>query len=263
MFRINRVFRVLRIIRIFRLLNFARVLYAKFMKKEFCLELAEQLQSITVLKAFVKAHMHGQEKLLEYFGKDGKPSTPEVAIAILQSLTQVHRALYLAGKELEFVDPAIIKNVNIQRKVFVAAQELSDFVLKAHHDGVITARMAETILHPVRNHMRVIDRMLSEVQSGMRGRAGKITDSPSNHEGENGLVIGDHGSEDGFYGSDDAANASMDYDDIEVEDSEGCRDLVDEGDDDGFPPTSAEIPSMPVRLGHLKMSMEQQATPTL
>jgi len=168
LFRVNRVFRVLRIVRIFRLVNFARALHAKLLKKDFSLELAEHLQSITVLRSFVKAHMAAQARLLEYFGCQGKADTPESALAVVQSQTQVYVALALLAKETDLVDPTIVRSLSIQRQIFSAAQDLSNFVLGAHEDGVITGRMAEMILHPVRDHMRVIDTMLQEVSSGMR-----------------------------------------------------------------------------------------------
>jgi len=202
-FRVNRVFRVLRIIRIFRLVNFGRVLWAMIMKKKYSLELSEQLQSLTVLKSFIKAHLHAQEKMLEYFGSDeGKPTLGEVAMALVMSQAQVYRAMYLAGKELEVVDPRIIRNVNLQRSVFKSAEELSGFVLQAHEDGVISSRMAETILHPIRDHMRNVDRKLVEMQRGLSGREAQFDGKNPGMDGARGST-GSTASEGAFYDGDD------------------------------------------------------------
>eukprot|EP00421_Protoceratium_reticulatum_P023442 CAMPEP_0168377686 /NCGR_PEP_ID=MMETSP0228-20121227/10952_1 /TAXON_ID=133427 /ORGANISM="Protoceratium reticulatum, Strain CCCM 535 (=CCMP 1889)" /LENGTH=1210 /DNA_ID=CAMNT_0008390687 /DNA_START=59 /DNA_END=3691 /DNA_ORIENTATION=+ len=170
LFRVNRVFRVLRIMRLVRLVNFVRRMHAALFQRDYSLELSEHLQSINVLSAFVKGHARAQEKLLDYFGCDGKPAGPEAALCLCQSRTEVYKALDLAAEEITFIDRNVLKGINLQRKTFQAAKELSDFILEAHQSGVVTGRMAETVLHPLRDNMRVLDGTLRDTIRGLRRR---------------------------------------------------------------------------------------------
>merc|ERR1719440_2274086 len=74
-FRLNRLFRVLRILRLFRLFKFWAVLKAKFRNEDISFQLAEHLTSITICRAFVRAHTEAQKLLVRYFGEGGMPAT--------------------------------------------------------------------------------------------------------------------------------------------------------------------------------------------
>jgi len=164
--RVNRVFRVLRIIRIFRLAKFIKILKARLSKKDINLELAEQLQTITVLRAFVRAHATSQESLLNYIGCNGGIRSCEEARCILESQTEIYRAIAFAATEAKEVAKSRLRGMSLLRSNIVATSELTDFVLTANKAGVINAREAECILHPLEDHMRAFYKRLQDSQSG-------------------------------------------------------------------------------------------------
>jgi len=97
LFRLNRLFRVLRVLRLFRLFKFFLVLKAKFQNETISFQLAERMKSITILRAFARAHANSQLELVRYFGNNGKPESVEQMRCILGSQTEVYRALVVAA----------------------------------------------------------------------------------------------------------------------------------------------------------------------
>eukprot|EP00929_Paragymnodinium_shiwhaense_P020966 TRINITY_DN13808_c0_g1_i2.p1 TRINITY_DN13808_c0_g1~~TRINITY_DN13808_c0_g1_i2.p1 ORF type:complete len:1336 (-),score=303.89 TRINITY_DN13808_c0_g1_i2:192-4199(-) len=165
--RFNRVFRVLRICRVFRLVRFVSILLMRLATKDFNAELAEHLHSVTVLRAFVRAHVAAQQQLLTYLGFDGEVSTPEEARCILESQTSCYQAAALAAKEANKLEKSILKGINLLRKNIGATQELRHFVHKAWKCGMISEKEAETILKPLQDHVRIFFAELSRSQSGV------------------------------------------------------------------------------------------------
>lgn len=170
--RMNRVFRVLRIIRIFRLAKFIRILRARLAHKDLSLELAEHLQTITVLRAFVRAHAKSQVALLNFIGTDGGLRSVEEARCIVESQTQIYKAITLAANEAKTVSPEILSGMALLRSNINATAELTNFVLTANKAGVINSREAECVLHPLEDHMRLFYKRLQASQEGLdRGHA--------------------------------------------------------------------------------------------
>jgi len=180
--RIARVFRVMRVLRIFRLVKYIRILKAKLARKDFSLELAERLESIMILTCFVRAHVAAQEGLARFFGRDGQICTAEEASVIFESQTSVYRALKMVIREVDMVDRAILNGMHILHESKTVAEELSAFVLSAHSSGVISAREAESILHPLRDHMRDFAQKLKESHMGVRVSSDRNLLDPTKEE---------------------------------------------------------------------------------
>merc|ERR1719454_1619746 len=66
--RLNRMFKLMRLMRVVTVVKFARKMHAKWKGKTVDPELAEQLDKIFTLKAFVQAHLATQSKLLRFLG---------------------------------------------------------------------------------------------------------------------------------------------------------------------------------------------------
>jgi len=164
--RVNRVFRVLRIIRIFRLAKFIKLLRARLAKRDLSLQLAEHLQTITVLRAFVKAHIKSQEALRNYMGCATSFKTCEEARCLMESQTQMYQAVTFAAQHAQAVDRSRLRGMSRLRSNIGATSELTDFVMGAIKAGVITAREAECILHPLEEKMRTFFRRLQETHDG-------------------------------------------------------------------------------------------------
>lgn len=167
--RMSRVFRVMRLIRVFRLLQFWQMMMSA-MEDEESMWIRQHMEKITILTCFVRAHLHGQQELVQYFGTHGKVDTAEVARCILQSQVMVFRAVSMAvDVELE-LDPLMLKEVNQVRMSQHVVEELEKFVMDAHGCGVVTTREAESILLPLHDHMKVCMKQIRLTTHGMKRR---------------------------------------------------------------------------------------------
>jgi len=173
--RLTRVFRVLRILRVFRLAGFYSILKAKLMHQDFSQNVAESLQSVTCLSAFVKAHIKSQEELIRFTGgiEDGQLIV-EVARCLVESRTSVYQALALAVVEASQMDGETILAMNMMRECNVAADTLTDFVLDAHKSGMLNTREAETFLHPLRHCMHEVLHQRQQSIMGFRRQSTRI-----------------------------------------------------------------------------------------
>jgi len=165
-FRLNRLFRVLRILRLFRLLKFFKILLAKFRHENISFQLAEHMKSITILRAFICAHVQSQIELAMYFGEGGKCATVEQMRCILESQTEVYRALVVVAKEADDVDSQALVATKLLRENIRATGKLTDVVLEAHHRGVISGREADTITHTLNDHIRKFTTEMSKTCNG-------------------------------------------------------------------------------------------------
>mmetsp|Transcript_126735 Transcript_126735/g.224511 ORF Transcript_126735/g.224511 Transcript_126735/m.224511 type:complete len:882 (+) Transcript_126735:114-2759(+) len=177
--RLARVFRVMRLMRLFRLVGFFRLLKAKLTHMEFSKHVAEQMQILTILTCFIKAHMKSQKEILHYFGNGMKIDLPELARCVLESQVETYRALSLAVDCVQKLDEGMLLEVNNQKKSKALAEELEHLVQHAHLHHVITAQEAESVLDPVREHLRHMQSRIWEMHFGyVRGEAS--TKAPKN-----------------------------------------------------------------------------------
>lgn len=145
--KITRIFRVLRFLRVFRLLN-ARLSN----EKEVSPEVGKHLQRILTLACFANAHCKSQMSLIKYFGVNGKidePEERELARCVLQSQLSVYRAFNMAYNEEKDMDPALIQEIRLVTEKKGITENLHSFIMDAYEDGAISAREAESILHPL------------------------------------------------------------------------------------------------------------------
>lgn len=164
--RLARVFRVMRLLRLFRLIQFLRILKAKLMRLEYSTEVAKHMQTITVLRCFIKAHVHSQKAILLYFGTDKKVDVAELARVIVESRVETYKAMSLAVNSVTKIEEAMLMDVNSQNNSKHLAEKLDVLVHQAHSDGVITSREAESVLHPVRAHEQVMQARIREIHFG-------------------------------------------------------------------------------------------------
>jgi hypothetical protein len=177
--RVNKVFRVMRILRAMRLVRFIQVMRARLLHQDLSLELVEQLRSITLLTTFARAHMYAQGRFLKLFGANERCQSAEEARCIIESQTAVYKAITMAASEAEKVDPAVLKGVTMLHESNRVAEILSAFIVHAHEDGVISAREAESILHPLRDHRRLWTKHLQQSHSGVHKDVDLTSEIPS------------------------------------------------------------------------------------
>jgi len=169
-FRFNRLFRVLRVLRLFRLFKFSKILMAKLSSNPVSFTLAEHLKTITICRAFVRAHLHSQQELLKFFGTDGQPSCVECTRCLLESQEEVYKACAIAAAEADQVDPKTLDAMVMLRENIATTGKLSSFVLEAHEKGVISGREAETITHALDDHIREFCLEMKRTASGRKSK---------------------------------------------------------------------------------------------
>lgn len=164
--RLARVLRVMRLLRLFRLVGFFRLLKAKLMHVEFSRHVAEQMQTLTILTCFIKAHMKSQNELMYYFTTANQIDMAELGRCVLESQVETYRALSLAVDCVQQLDEGMLHEVNNQKKSKALAEELEHLVQHAHLHHVITAQEAESVLDPVREHLRMMQARIWEMHFG-------------------------------------------------------------------------------------------------
>merc|ERR1712032_323901 len=117
--------------------------------------MGQDLRSMTILTAFVRAHVAGQHKLLDYFGDDGMSQSCEQARCIIESQTAVYRAVTLAASRAAKVSSTILAGLNTLRESSHVVDTLSKFICEAHRVGVLNGREADALLRPLMAHSRV------------------------------------------------------------------------------------------------------------
>jgi hypothetical protein len=167
--RISRIFRVLRFLRVFRLFH------AKLnSEKEISMTLAQHMKRMTILISYSKAHLNAQRQLVKYFGGNGMIDEKDEAMlarCILQSLTNVYKALEQAVLQERKMDKTVLQEMlhAMQRKKIM--ESLESFVMAAHHDGALSARETESMLHPMYHHLTEELKSLHQLTEGIVNRA--------------------------------------------------------------------------------------------
>lgn len=181
-FRLNRVFRVLRILRVFRLVKFFQIMRARLRNENLSLQLAEHLKAIVLTRSYIRAHVASQEQLVTFFGDDGQIKTPEQARVVLESQTQIYRAIAVSAQEAEDVDAKTLLAMKLLRENMKVTGEISDFIHHALHVGVINGREAETFTHPLEDHCRIFAMQMKRAMAGRTSR--KVSNGDVEHGGD-------------------------------------------------------------------------------
>jgi len=168
--RVARIMRVFRVMRIGRLKQIYQVVKAHLMGKDLNPEVAERLQKVTILTNYVKAHVKSQQKATHIFGKNSLSDVVELAHSILESQICCYKAILLAVRVQSHLDESMLREVNEKKHRKKLAEELQGFVVDAHHVGVISAKEADNILHPLKDMIHVCDRKICESHFGFVSR---------------------------------------------------------------------------------------------
>lgn len=105
----------------------------------------QQMQAVQVIGSFIEAHYHAQTQIASYFGEDDTVDTPEEAYVIIESQTEVFKALGLRN----IIDRTVQKKANTIFLVNRLVEHYRHFVLRAVERGVLQAKEAEVLIHPV------------------------------------------------------------------------------------------------------------------
>jgi len=168
LFRMNRLFRVLRIFRLFRLFKFAQFFQSKLKNEDLSFELAEYLKTITVCRAFAIAHTRAQSDLAKFFGENGGFANAEQMRCVLESQTEVYKAMITAAAEANAVAGNSLVAMKYHRDGIKASSKLRHFIHDAHARGVISSREAETLTHPIDKHVKFEASQMKKTVSGRR-----------------------------------------------------------------------------------------------
>jgi hypothetical protein len=155
LFRFARVFRLLRVLRLFRLVVLFQVLRAKMLGRMLSVTIAEHMQKVTILKCFIRCHLLTQVELLRYFGLNNKPDSFELARCIMQSQTAVYQAATIALEEEQQLGGPLALSVNNVKNTEAVAEHLEKFIEEAYAQGVVSTHEAESLLVPIREHMKI------------------------------------------------------------------------------------------------------------
>lgn len=164
--RMARVFRVLRFLRVFRLFH-ARLSKDKDIRPQVGLH----LHRILTLTSFVHAQLHAQMSLVRYFGVNGEIDEPdecEIARCILQSQVAVYRAIGLCVKEESSMDGRMLQEIQWVHHKRTVIESLEEVVMSAWSDGAISAKEAESILHPLHIEITACLNALHDLTDGIK-----------------------------------------------------------------------------------------------
>jgi len=126
-----------------------------------------RVRYIHILCSFVKSHLHCQKQFIQFFGKDGKLHSTEAARCLLASQTEVCAATVMACNVAAMVEGSALEALYVLSECNRVAEDLLHFVDSAHSSGILGAREAETLQHPLKAHMRDInDKLHLAVQGG-------------------------------------------------------------------------------------------------
>lgn len=112
----------------------------------------KQSQAIQVINSFIEAHQAAQEKIASYFGDDADVDSPEEAHVIIESQIEVYEATIMRG----LIHDQVLKRVNTLWKLHQLAEQYSDYIHRVHETGVMNAKEAEALLHPVQTMQRTM-----------------------------------------------------------------------------------------------------------
>jgi len=121
------------------------------------LEVAEHMQTMAILIGFIRAHLLSQQQFFRLLcGEEDqcRVCSVEVARCMLQSQMGVYRALRFAVARSGKLDKQNLTQVNNVKESKRITEELEHFILSAWETGVISAREAESVLHPLHDHIK-------------------------------------------------------------------------------------------------------------
>jgi hypothetical protein len=127
---------------------------------------ATRLKAISMLVAFANAHLDSQDELIKYFGKNGSVGSGLVARCIVESLTEVYKAVVIAHWTAALVDRNIMQFLCEVRSAIHTTDDLCHLVEQAHHCGAMTEEDAESLLHPLKHHKKVFGKMKKNAHEG-------------------------------------------------------------------------------------------------
>jgi len=217
--RLGRVFKLMRVVRLISLFKFLRKLQARLRKEKVSPALAVHLEVVFTIRGFVRAHLRSHKKFLRYYGaqtqrcvcgnkfmmdaafcrkcgsKRPKNMSPglsclitgcEQARCILESWTAIFNAVVLGSLEIESVDAHgdwILDGLGILRASSSIAIRLANFILTASDDCVILPKDAETIIHPIYDHLRLTSALFADTHEGIQRESVKNRVSLPEHHG--------------------------------------------------------------------------------
>jgi len=167
--RMNRVLRALRLLRCVRLFRLCWMITARmFRKEDVSILLAEHVAKLTVLKSFIRGHLSAQVQFIKFLGLKGTVHRVEEARCIIESQTNVYKAILMAMHETKFTDKCVLRGMNYLTESMYATEELIQFVNDAHRVGVVSGREADSILHPLEDHEKKIHKIFTDEHFGVR-----------------------------------------------------------------------------------------------
>lgn len=167
--RAARIFRVLRLVRLVRLYRLYLTMRAKLARNEISFELSYHLRRIALLEAFVKAHVKSQLDIVTFFCTSEKICCPELARVLIQSQTSVYNAGRILAEEENHVGKRTLKAVKTLKDSMEVAREVEEFVISAHHAGLLGSVETESLLHPVHEHIAHFRLQISRAFEGWTG----------------------------------------------------------------------------------------------
>jgi len=201
--RFNKVFRVLRLLRVVRLVRLIWMVVGVCTNQKVSLLLAEHIEVLTILRGFMRAHLHAQNALITFLGDQGEVSNVEEARCIIESKVMVLRAKWLCIKELRVLDKGVVRGMNYLKESSECTEELIEFVQQAEHVGVLAGGEAEKLLHPLEDHEKKVQKIFTDETFGIRRkeveeigsqRGSRIEETPQAEEGGKALTVPREGS---------------------------------------------------------------------
>jgi len=147
--------------------------------KMISMELAQHMKKVTTLDCFIRCHLHAQVQLIKYFGGNGKldeANETEIARCILQSQVFTYQALRITSECQSELGAEVFTELQNLHKRKSITESLSQFVLKAHHDGALSATETHAVVHPLNHLIASCVKTLADRQEGLidKGASGGL-----------------------------------------------------------------------------------------
>lgn len=115
---------------------------------------SKQMKAVQVIDAFLDAHRKAQTQIASYFGDNEDVDSAEETWVLIESQIEVFEAAIARSK----IAKTVQLKVNTMWRVHLLAEDYRSFVISAHERGILQAKEAEKLLHPIAHGIHELQR---------------------------------------------------------------------------------------------------------
>jgi len=125
---------------------------------------SRQMRAVQIIDAFIEAHRKAQTQICEYWGADTSVDSAEEIFVVIESQIEIYQAAIARSK----IKKTVQVMVNTMWRVHFLAEEYRNFVITAHESGILQAKEAEMLMHPIAHAMHNLQRDRKQITQALR-----------------------------------------------------------------------------------------------